>query len=65
MQVLINQLPYTLPAGATLLDAVVALQAQPPFAVALNLQFVPKTGYAQASLSEGDRVEIIAPVTGG
>jgi len=65
MQVLINQLPYTLPAGATLLDAIAAVQAQPPFAAALNLQFVPKTGYAQASLSDGDRVEIITPVTGG
>jgi sulfur carrier protein len=65
MQVLINQVPYTLPAGATLLDAIAAVPTQPPFAAALNLQFVPKTGYAQASLSDGDRVEIIAPVTGG
>lgn len=65
MQVTINQLPHTLPAGSTLLDAIAALQAKPPFAAALNLQFVPKTQYAQTPLAEGDRIELIAPVVGG
>lgn len=37
----------------------------PPFAVAVNTEFVPKSGYATRTLQAGDRLEIIAPVTGG
>ena len=65
MQVFINQQPHELPLGATLADAVRALQPQAPYAAALNLQFVPRSAYAQQALHDGDRVEIIAPVTGG
>lgn len=65
MQVLINQTPHELPIGATLADAVAAIAASGPFAAAVNLQFVPKTRYAQTPLAEGDQIEIIAPVTGG
>jgi sulfur carrier protein len=35
------------------------------FAAAVNLQFVPRTAYALHRLGEGDRIEIIAPITGG
>ena len=65
LQVLINQLPVTLVAGATLADAVKVAQVQPPFAAAINLQFVPKTRYDQTELHEGDRIDLIAPVVGG
>jgi len=65
LQVLINQTPVTLAAGATLADAVAVLQAKPPFAAAINLQFVPKTRYDQTELHDGDRIDLIAPVVGG
>lgn len=65
MNVFINQAPHTLPAGATLADAIDLLQAKPPFAAAVNLQFVPKTQYAEKTLHNDDRIDIIAPVTGG
>lgn len=65
MKVIINQQEHELPAGATVADAVAAIGAQPPFAAAVNTQFVPKTQYAQHPLQHGDRVEIISPVTGG
>jgi sulfur carrier protein len=65
MNVFINQIPHTLTAGATLADAVALLQAKPPFAAAVNLQFVPKTQYAHQLLQADDRIDIIAPVTGG
>jgi len=45
--------------------AVAAIQARPPFAVAVNTSFVPNTRYAAHALQPGDRVEIISPVTGG
>jgi len=65
MNVLINQTPVQLPEGATVADAVAHLAPRPPFAVAVNLQFVPNTRYAEHALRADDQVEIIAPVTGG
>ena len=65
LQVWINQTPYQLTAPATLADAVARVGIQPPFAAAVNLNFVPKTRYAQHSLSDGDHIELIAPITGG
>ncbi|MBI2747469.1 MAG: sulfur carrier protein ThiS [Burkholderiales bacterium] len=65
MNVIINKQEHVLPTGATLADAVAAIEAKPPFAAAVNTQFVPKTQYAQHTLNENDRVEIISPVTGG
>ena len=65
MQVFINQQTRELPEAATLADAIQALQPQPPFAAAVNLQFVPRGAYGQQPLKEGDRIEIITPVTGG
>ncbi|GAB2728810.1 sulfur carrier protein ThiS [Melaminivora jejuensis] len=65
MNILINQTPTELPAGATVADAVAHLAPRPPFAVAVNMQFIPNTRYAEQPLADGDQVEIIAPVTGG
>lgn len=65
MNVIINQTRHTLPEGATLADAIELLQARAPFAAAVNLQFVPQTSYSQTRLQHDDRIDIIAPVTGG
>ena len=65
MNILINQHPFTLPPGATLTDAIALIEAQMPFAVAVNLQFVPQSACARHLLAEGDRIDIISPVTGG
>ena len=65
LHVLINQQPYTLAAGATLADAVTCVNIQPPFAAAVNLQFVPRHQYATHVLNNDDKIELIAPITGG
>lgn len=65
MNILINQTSHELPDGATLADAIAAVAARPPFAVAINTVFVPNTHYAEQLLQADDRVEIISPVTGG
>ena len=65
MQVFINKVAHVLPPEATLAKAIALIEAKPPFAVAVNLQFVPKTHYAQYLLQAQDQVEIISPVTGG
>lgn len=65
MQVFINQIPHDLPVGATLADAIALLAVRPPFAAAVNLQFVPNTQYTQQLLQRDDRIDIISPITGG
>lgn len=65
LHVWINQQPHTLPAGACLADAVNLIRLQPPFAAAVNLQFVPRSQYASHLLQDQDRIELISPITGG
>ena len=65
LQVWINQTPHQLPAPATLADAVARIGIHPPFAAAVNLNCVPKSRYALHQLSDGDHIELIAPITGG
>jgi sulfur carrier protein len=65
MRIIINQSEYELPKESMISDALSLIQAKPPYAVAVNLNFVPKTQYDQFSLNENDQIEVIAPVTGG
>jgi sulfur carrier protein len=65
MRILANQIPRELPANSRITDLLAMIEARPPYAVAVNLQFVPKTRHAEYVLQENDQVEIIAPVTGG
>lgn len=61
----INQNEFTLRVNASLLDAVTVFGATPPFAAAVNTQFVPKSAYQLKKLQAGDEIEFIAPITGG
>ncbi|MDB5847634.1 MAG: thiamine biosynthesis protein ThiS [Rhodoferax sp.] len=65
MKVTINQVPHDLPDGADLAQALARLDARPPFATAVNKQFVPSAQHARTPLREGDAIEVIQPVTGG
>jgi sulfur carrier protein len=65
MRVIANQIPRELPSNSRITDLLAMIEAKPPYAVAVNLQFVPKTRHAEYILQENDQVEIIAPVTGG
>jgi len=65
MNILINDKPFALPDHATLTDALAALDATPPFAVAVNREFVPRSAYASRELQPDDHIEVIRPVTGG
>jgi sulfur carrier protein len=65
MQIFLNRIAHDMDSTSTLADALALAQAQPPFAAAVNLQFVPKTQYAATPLKDGDQIEIIAPITGG
>jgi sulfur carrier protein len=65
MRIIANQIPRELPSNSRITDLLTMIEAKPPYAVAVNLQFVPKTRHAEYILHENDQVEIIAPVTGG
>ena len=65
MNLTVNGQHRTLPQGASVADLLVAMEAKPPFAVAVNTSFVPAARHAQHLLQPGDRVEVISPVTGG
>ena len=65
MNITINNAPQQLQDGATVLDALAAIGAKPPFAVAVNTAYVPSAEHAGHLLQDGDSVEVISPVTGG
>jgi sulfur carrier protein len=65
MRLMINQLERQVPDHSTIDDVLVLIDAKPPYAVAINYEFVPKSKHANEILREGDEMEVIAPVTGG
>jgi len=65
MRIIVNQVAYEIPSKSMVSDALALINAKPPYAVAVNLHFVPKAKHADFVLNENDQIEIIAPVTGG
>ena len=65
MMVWINQKPCELQQGSNLKESIELAQITPPFAAAVNAQFVPKTLYHQTLLNDNDKIELIVPITGG
>jgi sulfur carrier protein len=65
MDIQVNQKPLSLPDQATLADALSAFGARPPFAVAVNGEFVARGQHAQRALLPGDRIDVVHPVAGG
>lgn len=41
------------------------IQAKPPYAIAINTQFIPKSQYPHTRLKEHDQIEIVQPIVGG
>jgi sulfur carrier protein len=65
MEIQINQKSLLLPDGATVADALAVFGARPPFAVALNGQFVARAQHPERALNAGDKLDIVHPVAGG
>ncbi|MBJ7379396.1 MAG: sulfur carrier protein ThiS [Polynucleobacter sp.] len=65
MRVIVNQIPRDLNADTSLTELLEAIEATPPFAVAVNWNFVPKNEHDTLILKENDEIEVISPVTGG
>jgi thiamine biosynthesis protein ThiS len=66
VQVIVNDEPRALPAGATVAELVESLGLGPRrVAVEVNRTLVPRAAYAATRLADGDAVEIIHFVGGG
>lgn len=66
MEIHVNGEARQVAEGARVADLVQAAGLQPGLcAVAVNLDFVPRTAYATTTLQPGDRVEIVTPRQGG
>jgi sulfur carrier protein len=56
----------TLKVGSSIADAIAAWHLTgKSFAVAVNEEFIPKSAYADVSLMDGDRIELLIPMQGG
>ncbi|OWY13418.1 MULTISPECIES: sulfur carrier protein ThiS [Thioclava] len=65
MQIIVNAKPHEI-AAQDLAAALAELGfANPAIATALNGQFVPRANRAATRLTEGDRLEVLAPMQGG
>lgn len=59
-----NQTTEVLP-QSTVTAVIEQFGATGPFAVALNGQFVTKADYGQTQVNEGDKLEVLSPISGG
>ena len=66
MKIRINEQTFEIDASPPLLEkALRVFNAVPPFAVAVNGLFVPRSAYAVHVLHEGDQIDVVRPVVGG
>ncbi|WP_111977639.1 sulfur carrier protein ThiS [Algibacillus agarilyticus] len=64
MNIMINGEVHAL-TSSTLQDILVEFNAQPPFAVALNGDFVSQGEYGSTQIAAGDQLDIVSPIYGG
>ena len=50
MRIMVNQVTKEVPEQSTIDDVLQLIDARPPFAVAINYEFVPKTRHAEEIL---------------
>lgn len=72
MKILINGEVFTLDlsqcqqsTAPTLAELLQQYQAKPPYAIAINGEFVPQENYLNHTLSVRDKVDVVSPIFGG
>ena len=66
MEVTVNGAGRSLPDGSTVADLIPMITEQRRgLAVAVNAELVPRTGWADTLLRDGDRVEVLSAAQGG
>jgi len=65
MNILINGQSVTVSDDTSLTQALNQFGASPPFAVAVNGDFVPRSQCDAKILNDGDSIELLSPIQGG
>jgi sulfur carrier protein len=65
VKITVNDVPETCADGTTLADLLRRRGQATGVAVAVNGEFVARSGYATRLLREGDAVDVVAPMQGG
>ncbi|MFC3034104.1 sulfur carrier protein ThiS [Pseudoalteromonas fenneropenaei] len=65
MKLSYNGTPIVLSEVTTLAALLNAQAAKPPYAVALNGEFIPRSQLADKTLQDGDSIEVLSPIQGG
>jgi sulfur carrier protein len=61
----VNDVEIILDTGLSVGDYVMKMGIKGRFIIALNDQLISKTDYSKCLLNDGDRLEILSPITGG
>ena len=51
--------------SAKLVEILQNFGAKPPFAVAINGEFIPQSLHVSTTINEGDSIELLSPIQGG
>ena len=51
--------------SAALVEVLQKFGAQPPYAVAINGEFIPQSLHGNTVIKEGDSIELLSPIQGG
>ncbi len=65
MKIVINGQSAVVAEQISLSEALANYGARPPFAVAVNGDFVPRNQCETKTLNEGDSIELLSPIQGG
>ncbi|ACV25549.1 sulfur carrier protein ThiS [Kangiella koreensis] len=65
MQLIVNDETMEAPEKMTVLDFIQWFKQEGNFAIAVNMEFIPRSLYGETMLKEGDRIEVVLPMQGG
>lgn len=65
MQLIVNDETIEIPKPMSIAEFIDLFKQQGNFAIAVNMEFVPRSLYAETMLKDRDRVEIVLPMQGG
>ncbi len=65
MQIKVNDEVLDIEQGMTLAQFIEWYKQEGNFAVAVNMEFIPRSLYSETALKENDKVEIVQPMQGG
>lgn len=65
MQLIVNDETIKAPDQISVADFIQWFKQEGNFAIAVNMEFIPRSLYGDTMLREDDRIEIVLPMQGG